>query len=173
MYAACGICYDGAAIANFANATMFPQFRLSIVSSAGPRLIAVSLLALGTAACRHGSTTINLEDHEPPTTVPCCQYTLAGGIPRPGPRTLLPGDTVSTVLSRDFPFAPGKPTTVVLIRQAPEGKTKQLIQLNADGRLMDAKQDYALRNGDELLFAGGPESNAAPAPPGPPPRTAE
>ena len=45
--------------------------------------------------------------------------------------------------------------TIVLIRRAPEGKTRQLIQLDARGQLMNEKQNFALRDGDELVFPGG------------------
>jgi len=87
------------------------------------------------------------------------QIVLAGGVEKPGPRKLEPGETVSTVLAANLPNPPGKPITVVLIRQAPEGKTRQLIQLDANGKLMDQKQDWALRNGDEIVFPGGGEGS--------------
>jgi protein involved in polysaccharide export with SLBB domain len=80
------------------------------------------------------------------------QYLVTGGVPSPGPRPLHEGETVSTALAQSWPVPPGKPMTLVLIRRAPEGKTRQLIELDAAGKLMDEKQDYTLRDGDELFF---------------------
>jgi hypothetical protein len=87
----------------------------------------------------------------------------------PGARTLHPGDTVSTVLSQNLTAEPGQPITLVLVRRAPEGKTRQLIQLDAHGHLMDEKQDYTLRDGDDLVFPGGTPISTpnGPAPRGP------
>jgi len=84
-----------------------------------------------------------------------CRYVLSGGVHDPGPRDLLAGDTVASVVARNLPGPPGKPITIVLVRRAPEGITRQLIQLDAEGQLMDPKQNLALRNGDELDFPGG------------------
>jgi hypothetical protein len=39
-----------------------------------------------------------------------------------------------------------------LIRQGPEGKSRQLIQLDPSGKLMDEKQNYVLRDGDVLII---------------------
>jgi hypothetical protein len=86
---------------------------------------------------------------------------------------LVSGDTVSTVLDRDFPNPLGRPCTIILIRQAPEGKTRQLIQLDANGKLINPKQDLVLRDGDELVFPGGNGSNSTRNPTGPPARTGE
>jgi hypothetical protein len=113
------------------------------------------------------------DDVPGPTTIPCCQYIVSGGVPHPGPRMLVSGDTVSTVLDRDFPNPLGRPCTIILIRQAPEGKTRQLIQLDANGKLINPKQDLVLRDGDELVFPGGNGSNSTRNPTGPPARTGE
>jgi hypothetical protein len=101
------------------------------------------------------------------------QYVLSGGVLNPGPRELKPGDTVAEIIAENLSTPPGKPITIVLIRQAPEGKTRVLIQLDAQGRLMDQKQDWAIRNGDELVFPGGQGSNSTRNPTGPPPRSGE
>jgi hypothetical protein len=96
---------------------------------------------------------------------------VSGGVASPGTRTLVAGDTVESVLARDCPYATGRPCTVVLIRQAPEGKTRQLIQLDSNGKLMDEKQNLAMRNGDELVFPGGKGSDSTRNPTGPPARS--
>jgi hypothetical protein len=88
-------------------------------------------------------------------------YELSGDCRSPGTRSLHPGDTVSTVLAREISQSPGTATTLVLVRHGPEGITRQLIQLDADGKLMDEKQDYVLRDGDELDF---PSDGSAAAP---------
>lgn len=95
---------------------------------------------------------------------------VSGGISSPGPRTLVPGDTVASVIARDLPAPPGEPITIVLVRRAPEGKTRQLIQLDAHGQLMSEKQNVALRGGDELIFPGGKGSNSTGNPTVPPQR---
>jgi protein involved in polysaccharide export with SLBB domain len=88
-------------------------------------------------------------------------YTVSGECPSPGARPLYPGVTVSKVLAGEITHSPGVATTLVLIRHGPEGKSRQLIQLDADGKLMDEKQDYVLRDGDELVFPSD-ASSAAP-----------
>jgi hypothetical protein len=99
-----------------------------------------------------------------------CQYVVSGGIPNPGPQPLLSGDTIASVLARNVYIPPGQPITIVLIRHAPEGKTRQLIQLDSRGQLMDEKQNFALRNGDELVFPGGKGSDSSGNPTGQPQR---
>lgn len=135
-------------------------------------LLIVFVVSLSVAACqtRPASTSAD-DDLSPPAKVPCCQYTVSGGVAHPGTRTLLSNDTVSTAIARDFPNGVGWPCTIVLIRQAPEGKTQQLIQLDADGKLINVKQDWSLRNGDELVFPGGGGVNSRKNPTGPPART--
>jgi len=130
------------------------------------QLFFVSLVSLSLLACQPrdssapaGSGTV--------TSRPCCQYVISGGAAHPGQHELRPGYTVSTILERELPAKPGKPITIVLIRQAPEGKTRQLIQLDANGRLMDQRQNWSLRNGDELVFPGGSGSNSTRNPTGP------
>jgi hypothetical protein len=135
------------------------------------QLFLVSVACLSMVACQSHPCSFVDDDVSPPTTIPCCQYVISGGVPHPGPRTLLAGDTVSIVLARDFPNAAARPCTIILIRQAPEGKTRQLIQLDASGKLVNEKQDWVLRNGDELVFPGGQGSNSTRNPTGPPART--
>jgi hypothetical protein len=135
------------------------------------KLFLVSVACLSMVACQPHACPVAEDDFSPPTTIPCCQYIISGGVPHPGPRTLISGDTVSIVLARDFPNAPDWPCTIVLIRQAPEGKTHQLIQLDSTGKLVNEKQDWVLRNGDELVFPGGQGSNSTRNPTGPPPRS--
>ena len=49
--------------------------------------------------------------------------------------------------------------TVVLIRRGPEGRTRRLIQLDANGKLIDPKQNVALLDGDEIVFPGSGTAN--------------
>ena len=83
------------------------------------------------------------------------QYVLSGPVGSAGPHELHPGDTVAIVLARDMGNSEIGGATLVLMRHGPEGKSRELIQLNAIGQLMDEKQDYVLRDGDELIFPGG------------------
>jgi protein involved in polysaccharide export with SLBB domain len=115
------------------------------------QLLSASLLCLVLMACDQQATPAPVQL----APAPPAQYLISGGVPSPGPRTLTPGDCVATVIARNIPSSPGQPMTIVLIRRAPEGKTHQLIQLDARGQLMDEKQNVALRNGDELVFPGG------------------
>ena len=124
------------------------------------------LIPLLSAACAHQASS-STECPTNPATTSSCRYVLSGGVTSPGPRDILPGDTVASVIARNLPDRPGKPITIVLVRRAPEGITRQLIQLDADGQLMDPKQNLALRNGDELVFPGG-TSMAASNPTGTP-----
>jgi len=135
------------------------------------KLLFVSAVCLSMVACQPRPAPE--DDIAIPATIPCCQYVVSGGVSRPGPRTLVAGDTVSTVVARDFANAPDWPCTVILIRQAPEGKTRQLIQLDSQGKLINEKQDWVLRNGDELVFPGGEGSNSTRNPTGPPARGGE
>jgi hypothetical protein len=125
-------------------------------------LLIVYGFCLSAAACQPHTSSAPSDLGPPPATLPCCQYTVSGDVSHPGPRILAPGDTVSSVLPYILSGAPGKPITLVLIRQAPEGKTRQLIQLDPTGKLMDEKQNWVLRNGDELEFPGGQNPNTAP-----------
>jgi hypothetical protein len=127
-----------------------------------------SLAILG---CHSGAPSESSPSQACSAASPPAQYILSGGVMHPGPQQLHPGDTVATIVARELPTGPGKPITIVLIRQAPEGKTRQLVQLNADGHLMDPAQDWALRSGDELVFPGGTGSNSTRNPTGPPPRS--
>jgi hypothetical protein len=86
------------------------------------------------------------------TTTPD-QYIVTGEVQNPGPRPLVTGANVAWVLANTPLNAPAGPMTVVLIRRGPEGKTRQLIPLDVHGKLMDEKQNYALRGGDELVFS--------------------
>jgi protein involved in polysaccharide export with SLBB domain len=80
------------------------------------------------------------------------QYILSGGVSDSGPHPLHAGDTVSIIIARNLVHPPSRSVTVVLIRTGPDGKTRQLIELTPQGELMDEKQNYTLRDGDELLF---------------------
>jgi hypothetical protein len=131
------------------------------------QLFFVSVVSLSALACQPPASSAPAAGSGAATTTPCCQYVVSGGAAHPGQHVLRPGDTVSTILARDLAAKPGKPITIVLIRQAPEGKTRQLIQLDASGRLMDQKQNWVLRNGDELVFPGGAGSNSTRNPTGP------
>ncbi len=125
------------------------------------------VLCLCLIACQpHGSS----QSSPPvPAATASSQYFVSGGIAHPGPRPLIPGDTVAGVIARDLPKLPGEPITIVLIRHAPEGITRQFIQLDAHGQLMSEKQNVVLRNGDELIFPGGkPTGNPIAAPQGGP-----
>ena len=119
-------------------------------------------------ACQPHASSVPAARPTAATSMPCCQYVLSGGAAHPGHHELRPGDTVSTILARELPQKPGKPVTLVLIRRAPEGKTRQLIQVDANGRLMDEKQNVALRNGDELVFPGEGGLNSTRNPTGQP-----
>jgi protein involved in polysaccharide export with SLBB domain len=100
---------------------------------------------------------------------PTPQYLLSGDIKAAGRHNLHPGDTVSTVLARDLGDSEIGPATLVLSRHGPEGKTRELIQLNAIGQLMDEKQNYVLRDGDELIFPGSTTNPGGPNRPDLPP----
>jgi hypothetical protein len=87
------------------------------------------------------------------------QYILSGDVPSAGPHELHPNDTISSVLARDIPDWNLGPVTLVLIRHGPEGKTRELIELNVIGQVMNPKQNCVLRDGDELVF---PNATATP-----------
>ena len=111
------------------------------------RCIACLLVAGLLCACQSTQSS----DQNPPDAIGG-HYLLSGDVPQPGRHALHPGDTVSTVLAGQFHPSHRGPLTLVLIRRSPEGKTRQLIQLNSDGKLMDEKQNFVLRVGDELVF---------------------
>jgi hypothetical protein len=130
------------------------------------QFLSACLLCLSLMACEQKPSPVVT----PPAPAPVPRYLISGGVSDPGPRTLAPGDCVGSVIARNLPLSPGAPMTIVLIRRAPEGKTHQLIQLDAHGQLMDEKQDFALRDGDELIFPGGKGANPSDNPTGNPQR---
>jgi hypothetical protein len=81
------------------------------------------------------------------------QYIVSGEVQNPGPRPLVAGATVAWVLANTPLNTPHAPMTLVLVRRGPEGRTRQLIPLDSHGKLMDEKQNYAVRGGDELVFS--------------------
>jgi hypothetical protein len=85
-------------------------------------------------------------------------YLISGNAKNPGSRQLHSVETVAEVISNNLVKPPGKPTAIALVRRTPEGKSRELIEVDAQGKLMDAKQDYQLRDQDELIFpsAGTP-----------------
>jgi hypothetical protein len=91
------------------------------------------------------------------TTTPD-QYIVSGEVQNPGPRPLGTGVDVAWVLANTPLTAPRGPMTLVLVRRGPEGKTKQMIPLDSHGKLMDEKQNVALRGGDELVFSASAEN---------------
>ncbi len=82
------------------------------------------------------------------------RYMLSTGPNSAAWHPLEPGDSVETVLTQNPIPTPHGPMTVVLVHRGPEGRSRELIQLEADGKLMDPKQNYALRDGDELIYPG-------------------
>jgi hypothetical protein len=95
-----------------------------------------------------------MQSHDSSAPISGPQYTLSGGVNTPGPRALHSGDTISTVLAQNMIAKPGEPLTVVLVRRGPEGRTRKLIQIDANGKLMDLRQNYTLLDGDEIVFPG-------------------
>jgi hypothetical protein len=81
------------------------------------------------------------------------QYQISGGVMNPGPRSLKKGEKVSNALKENFDNH-GAPFTVLLVRHGPEGKTSELLNVGADGHLMNPNKDYLLRDGDELVLPG-------------------
>jgi hypothetical protein len=90
---------------------------------------------------------------EPTTLAASPRIILSGNVAAPGPKPLADGQTVADVIAANF-SKNGKPAAIVLVRQGPEGKTRELIQVDPNGKLMDEKQDYLLRDNDELVFPG-------------------
>jgi hypothetical protein len=82
------------------------------------------------------------------------QYTISGAATFPGVHALEMDDTVASVVARNLVRPPPKSAPIILIRSGPDGKSRQFIELNAQGRLMDEKQNVNLRDGDELVFPG-------------------
>jgi hypothetical protein len=132
------------------------------------KFLFVAVLCLSVMACEQQTP----PQPSPPAPAALAQYSISGGVADPGPRILAPGDCVGAVIARNL-IPSGQPMTIVLVRRAPEGKTRQLIQLDARGQLMDEKQNFALRNGDELVFPGGKNADPAGNPTGNPQRGPE
>src|ERR1022692_4895818 len=114
----------GAAIIKNAAPMVYSLFKMNRAFRMRHRAILLSALTISLAACHQPASTPLPDATTTPTTVPCCQYIISGGVPQPGPKLLQPGDTVSGVIARDLSSPPGKPCTIILIRQAPEGKTR-------------------------------------------------
>lgn len=70
------------------------------------------------------------------------------------PHHIRTGQSVSDVLPGILPDdrTSGARHIVVLLRRGPEGQSQMLIDIDAQGRLIDAAQDVVLREGDELVL---------------------
>ena len=86
------------------------------------------------------------------------EYIVSGDVQNPGPRPLGAGVNVAWVLANTPLTVPPGPITLVLVRRGPEGKSRQMIPLDSHGKLMDEKQNFALRGGDELVFSTSGEN---------------
>jgi hypothetical protein len=109
----------------------------------------LSMVAL--SACKSSS---GESSPQTPAAVTSPRYMLSLGPNSSAWHPLQPGDTVQTVLDQNLIPTPHGPMTLVLVHRGPEGRSRELIQLDADGKLMDPKQNYVLRDGDELVFPG-------------------
>jgi hypothetical protein len=125
------------------------------------RILALILLPAFLLGC-HNAPQAENTSYTPPQLTPSPApgvYRVSGGIATPGQRPLAPGETVSMALAsslHDLSVHP--PFTITLVRQCPEGKSRELIDVNHDGHLMEMKQDYVLRDGDELIMPKPPEA---------------
>lgn len=113
----------------------------------------MAMLLLIPIGCKTKPAATTLPTIAPSTLTSSRHVILSGNVAAPGPKPLADGETVASVIAANF-SKNGKPAAVVLVRQGPDGKTRELIQVDPNGRLMDEKQDYLLRDNDELVFPG-------------------
>jgi hypothetical protein len=78
------------------------------------------------------------------------------------------GETVTAALDRVPSHESLKPTTVVLVSRGPEGIVQKRLDCDTGLRLVDARQDQCLRDGDRLIMpvAVGPAGLTRPSAPG-------
>ncbi|MDP9172578.1 MAG: hypothetical protein M3O30_01770 [Planctomycetota bacterium] len=108
-------------------------------------VLVVLCLVLSACAARHPATTPSILCDSP-------RYLVSGGVANSGPRALSDHETVASVIDKNLPRPLGHSATVILVRAGPDGRTRQFIQLNGEGKLMNEEQNVSLRNGDELIF---------------------
>lgn len=126
------------------------KFRLLRLSSRGAMWGCLLLMPVGCCHREGAGEQTPPAAAEPADAIHC---TLSGTVKHPGVYVIPPGSTVSWVLAHDASVPPGEPLTLALVRRAPEGQTRELIPLDSTGHLLDAKQDYVLRDGDQLIFS--------------------
>lgn len=92
---------------------------------------------------------------EAPTTRPSLagSVMLLGDVKGPGQRDLRSGEKISDVLRLCELSTPASKLTLILNRRCPEGMSREMIDLDANLKLVDATRDYALRDGDELVVS--------------------
>lgn len=95
---------------------------------------------------------------ELPATRPAVvgSISLIGQVKNAGPRDLCGGEKISDVLRAAVVSDPAGKLTVVLVRRCPEGTTREMIDIDQDLAVLDARRDYALREGDELVVSVAP-----------------
>jgi len=95
---------------------------------------------------------------EMPATRPAVVGTVAltGDIQHAGPRDLCGGEKISDILRTAQLSTPASKLTVVLVRRCPEGTTSEMIDIDQNLAVLDARRDYALRDGDELVVSVAP-----------------
>jgi len=78
------------------------------------------------------------------------------------------GDKVSTALAQVPSHESLNPTTVVLVSRGPEGIVQKRLDCDTGLRLVDARQNQSLRDGDQLIMpaAVGPAGLTRPSAPG-------
>lgn len=95
---------------------------------------------------------------EPPTTRPAVigSVSLTGQVKQAGLRDLCGGEKISDILRTAAVSVPASKLTVVLVRRCPEGTTSEMIDIDQNLAVLDARRDYALRDGDELVVSVAP-----------------
>ena len=96
---------------------------------------------------------------EKPTTQPAVIGTVAlrGDVQKRGPVNLCAGQTISDVLhTATLSTTTATKLTVVLVRRCPEGTTSEMIDVGQNLTVLDARRNYELRDGDELVVSVAP-----------------
>ncbi len=106
----------------------------------------------------HSNTAALTNPIELPSTRPTVigSILLSGQVKHAGQHDLCGGEKISDILRTSAVSVPASKLTVVLVRRCPEGTTSEMIDIDQNLAVLDARRDYALRDGDELVVSVAP-----------------
>ena len=79
-------------------------------------------------------------------------YIISGGVAHPGMRPVTNQTLADVIRANESDLLVRPPMTIAYVRAGPEGRTRELIDIDATGQPIEPAKNHLLRNGDELMF---------------------